>query len=383
MKNAERQARAVVSDPTFFVGQQTVDQGPSRHLVEFQLMGKNACDTLPHPIDRSVKGSRRGIVSRYDGARRFQSIEDFADIAKSLPVPWTLGLRSERFSASIRTQQIGPAQLADIRFDPCLANRASRAAASEAHTCLTVLLDGSQGIFWEDREIFVVKSELILWDDSQPMHIENSSPAHMYNLWFPTRIFEQRVGPLHPRTGFKIPATRGIPKVLVDHLHSIFVECKSISVHQQLGALNSIFDLISLCFASNEDPGRKRGRCDEILAAAKREIAVTTDLEHLTPKFIATKLGTSVRTLQSAFFSNDETFSAFVLATKLERAKYALASENFSGLSITEIAHWFGFFDASHFGRSFKAKLGCTPSVFRKSFGRDSGAASKKKSAVD
>jgi len=73
----------------------------------------------------------------------------------------------------------------------------------------------------------------------------------------------------------------------------------------------------------------------------------------------------SARSNWPAFAEENTTFSAFVLSTRLDRAKAALLSDNFASFSITDIAHWFGFFDASHLNRHFRKKFGDSPSSFR------------------
>lgn len=299
-------------------------------------------------------------------AYRYDSFEAFADAVLGLPVPWRLDRRSKRFTAAMTTREMGALRLGDVRFGPCTATQTSADAAEQAQTCLTVQLQGRQGMIWPDHEVVVSPSDLILWDNSRPMRLENGSSARAYNIWFPTHILQQRAGPMRTPLGWKISGGQGLSKILSDHVHSVFLGCGDLSVDQQQSVQNSTIDLISSCFRDNRDENGKSSRYQNLLDLAKKTISASPDLEELSPKNVADAIGVSVRTLQLAFASHSQTFSCFILSLKLDRARHALNSNRFGNFSITEIAHWFGFFDAAHFSRSFKARFGCTPSEFRK-----------------
>lgn len=100
------------------------------------------------------------------------------------------------------------------------------------------------------------------------------------------------------------------------------------------------------------------------LAQAARNLADAhlTDAE-LSPSAIAAQLHVSVRTLQRAFASLDESFSAYIRRRRLEEAAEALTTPG-SPLSISEAAALWHFTDSSHFIRAFKKQYHATPARF-------------------
>ncbi|WP_234490125.1 AraC family transcriptional regulator [Streptomyces sp. MBT33] len=100
------------------------------------------------------------------------------------------------------------------------------------------------------------------------------------------------------------------------------------------------------------------------LAQAAKDLAETrlTDAE-LSPAAIAAHLHVSVRTLQRAFASLEESFSAYVRRRRLEEAAAALTAPGIR-LSVSEAAARWHFTDSSHFIRSFKKHFGETPAQF-------------------
>ncbi|MEW1831515.1 helix-turn-helix domain-containing protein [Streptomyces sp. NPDC088196] len=83
----------------------------------------------------------------------------------------------------------------------------------------------------------------------------------------------------------------------------------------------------------------------------------------LSPPAIAAQLHVSVRTLQRAFASLDESFSTYIRRRRLEAAAEALTTAG-SRLTISEAAARWHFTDGSHFIRAFKNQYAATPAQF-------------------
>lgn len=93
---------------------------------------------------------------------------------------------------------------------------------------------------------------------------------------------------------------------------------------------------------------------------AHRALEADFDLDGL-----AGDLGISRRTVQRLFERNGDTFSARVLARRLERARARLRDGEQSA-SIAEIAYDCGFNDLSHFYRVFRTHFGEAPGRLRR-----------------
>lgn len=100
------------------------------------------------------------------------------------------------------------------------------------------------------------------------------------------------------------------------------------------------------------------------LAEAAKDLAEArlTDAE-LSPTTVAAQLHVSVRTLQRAFASLDESFSAYIRRRRLEEAAEALTASG-SRLTVSEAAARWHFTDSSHFIRAFKKQYQVTPARF-------------------
>lgn len=88
----------------------------------------------------------------------------------------------------------------------------------------------------------------------------------------------------------------------------------------------------------------------------------------LCPAAVATAHAVSLRTAQRLFHHSDDSLAAYIRRRRLTRARNALLSAT----TISEIAHHYGFYDAGHFTRAFKAEYDTSPSpspsAYRKSW---------------
>jgi AraC-like DNA-binding protein len=96
-----------------------------------------------------------------------------------------------------------------------------------------------------------------------------------------------------------------------------------------------------------------------------RTIEVRLSDPELSLEDVAEANGISTRYLQKLFAEEGDTFRAYRLRRRLERARADLLSPLCLSLSITEICFRWGFNDPAHFSRSFRKAFGQSPRACR------------------
>ena len=86
----------------------------------------------------------------------------------------------------------------------------------------------------------------------------------------------------------------------------------------------------------------------------------------LSPEMIAQAQGISTRYLHMLFKPEGVSVGRYIQQQRLQGCKASLQNPELSALTATEIAYHWGFNDASHFGRCFKAMFGVSPGQYRK-----------------
>jgi len=119
--------------------------------------------------------------------------------------------------------------------------------------------------------------------------------------------------------------------------------------------------LLSLLIDEEDGQGGRTGGIAEIKSVARSHIEdADFGIDNL-----ATIFRCSARTLQSRFAEDGQSFSAWLLAERLDLARDRLVSPVFVRRSIEAIAWSCGFRDASHFHRAFKQRFSMPPGQMR------------------
>jgi AraC-like DNA-binding protein len=126
-----------------------------------------------------------------------------------------------------------------------------------------------------------------------------------------------------------------------------------------------VCDLIALALGATgdgrvqaEQRGLRAARLQAIMADVERETGLTLEA-------IARRQAVSPRYIQMLFEEAGTTFTAFVLESRLERARAMLNSPRYAGWPITEVALETGFGDISYFNRRFRQRYDMTPTDMR------------------
>jgi len=86
----------------------------------------------------------------------------------------------------------------------------------------------------------------------------------------------------------------------------------------------------------------------------------------LSPRMIAAAHNISIRTLHRLFETHHMTPAAWIRTRRLERCRHELADPQIRNRPIHAIAARWGFADAAHFTRAFRAAYELTPQDYRK-----------------
>lgn len=298
----------------------------------------------------------------------YNSVDQFAEALGTLPVPWQIKRGYRGFSASIEKRGVPSLSIGAVCFDPCRAERHPLATSQGGtdYVCLTFQRAGSQTLKFEDGCATLMPNELMLWDGSKSMELENSVPARTYNVWFPTHLAERRVGNIAEFLGKRVAADSSSSRILCQHIEMIYNELAQFQDTAQASILDATIELIFACIRNCDTHRHSNTRTVELFKKAKKEIDSFSDLSEVTPGDISHNMGISKRYLQQIFSESGLTFSHYVAEVRLNRATQALKSSHFNSYTITEIASWFGFYDAPHFNRIFKKRYGTTPSQYRR-----------------
>lgn len=228
---------------------------------------------------------------------------------------------------------------------------------------LLIQLEGTCGIEQRGRQAVISPGDCILIDSSRPsvFHFGGYYSNHI-SVHLPRQIlFTKATQSLEVsrRLAAKDPMSVMLGS-LIAKLIEVEPQDKRTPHLRQL-----LFDATRQAFATQEEI-ELLPRSDS--AGARLEIVQIlidrhlTD-EHLTPRWLAEKLGVSLRTLQDDFNAAGTTPTSMIRMRRLLLAKEQLMQHKVQGEkpNIAEVAFSAGFNDISYFNRCFREVFHCTP----------------------
>lgn len=179
---------------------------------------------------------------------------------------------------------------------------------------------------------------------------------------------------LSAAAGIGIPAANPALNLLRRYVE--FIEAGEEFVDREIAHSVSthILDLAALALGARGDAAdlaRLRGARAARFAEIKADILASLGNANLSTEEIAAKRGISSRYVRKLFEEDGLSFSAYVLAERLSRARRMLADRRYRHLSIAQLALECGFGDISYFNRAFRRRFGETPSDVREAARRD------------
>lgn len=328
----------------------TDDQGDDPG-EEGQKPSIEVCDTQYYPTSKAFSLFREGLSSAF--------------------MPWACEMKSDgrSFEGRVESVNLEKGSLGRVWMTPIVASRSSLHVAQSTTECIcgNFILSGKLKIEQGTHTNIASPGDLALYDSSSPVVLTESSDTMYEDLAFliPKKYFAEipdfeeraRSGVL-PRDTLRGPLSSCLT-FLAESLHS----SPASEISAVYDACITLLPVSLGCFAEQEKaaPARENHLVREMLAFLDRNMSNP----ELSPQQAADHLHVSVRYIHKLFARRGSTFSSHLTAKRLDRIRLELVAPSCRHHPISVLAYRWGFNDLSTFNRAFKARFGCTPSVFK------------------
>ncbi|WP_113705149.1 helix-turn-helix domain-containing protein [Nonomuraea lactucae] len=206
-------------------------------------------------------------------------------------------------------------------------------------------------------EITVATGQFILRHNGRPSNFEVAPGTTARVLVLPASL-RPLIGDRH----IAGPAGSAEVRVLMAHANMVHATLNDLTPAGVRAARDALIELAKGVLRQQVDGA------EPLLAPALAQAAKDLADSHLadpglSPTMLARELNVSVRTLQRAFASAEESVSAYIRRRRLEQARLDLTALSVRPV-ITELAARWQFADSSHFIRAFKRQYGQTPAEY-------------------
>lgn len=276
----------------------------------------------------------------------------------------------DRFRGVIRQSGIDEVHITDVRATDHVVERTPEliARGDRPYFKVSLMLAGTGLLIQDDREALLSPGDLAVYDTSRPYSLVFDEDFRTMVVMFPRHLCTLPPEMIGQLTAVRISGTEGLGSVVTPYLTQLAANLDQVAGTTGARLVHSALDLVTTVFTRElgldgaaADPHRAlmqriRGYIDRNLAS--------TDL---CPSSIAAAHFISTRHLHGLFQEQGATVSTWIRTRRLERCRRDLIDPVFADRPVAAVAARWGFVDAAHFSRAFKAAFDVSPSEFRAS----------------
>lgn len=277
--------------------------------------------------------------------------------------------RAEGFSGTMRGFDLGALKVAEVRATSNVVRRTDALIAQSGpeHYKLGVQLRGYCLLTQDGREAPLVPGDFAIYDTTRPYTLAFDDSYRQLVLMFPRRLLHLPDDAIAKLTATRMSGREGIGALLSPFLIQLAQHLDEFDERGNVRLGDNIVDLLVTMLAERLDvavpttDSRRRALLMRVRAYIERHL----DDPGLCPDDIAAVHFVSTRYLHKLFHEEGSTVSVWIRERRLEHCRRDLRDPLQLGRPVSAIAARWGFVDAAHFSRLFKAAYGASPREYR------------------
>ncbi len=274
----------------------------------------------------------------------------------------------DQFRGMIRGASVDEVHVTDLRATSHVVDRTPEliARGDRSYFKVSLMLAGTGLLIQDDREAVLAPGDLAVYDTDRPYSLVFDQDFRTMVVMFPKHLISLPPDMIGQLTAVRISGQEGLGSVVAPYLTQLASNLDQLAGATGARLAHSALDLVTTVFTrelgldeTSADPHRAltqriRGYIDRNLAS--------TDLG---PASIAAAHYISTRHLHGLFQAQGTTVSTWIRQRRLEQCRRDLLDPLLAERPVAAIAARWGFVDAAHFSRAFKAAFRVSPSEYR------------------
>lgn len=298
------------------------------------------------------------------------SVGSFTSLASNSFVPLRFTAEGNApFTGKLSTADADDVVFTEVIAKPHLVERTPELIADggSGYYKVSLLLAGSSILVQDGREVVMQPGDLSVYDTSRPYSLLFDEDIRNLIMMFPKHRLDLPVPVTEQLTAVALNREHsGLAPVISSFLSQFPAQLSPLPARTRAKLAHTSLDLISTLFSSILDAdAASRDPHQMLLQRVYTYIDDNLASPELSPGTIAHAHYVSTRHLHSLFRQADTTVSTWIRERRLERCREDLLDPVLSDRPVAAIAMRWGFTDAAHFSRVFKAAYGVTPSELR------------------
>ncbi|MHA7268445.1 AraC-like ligand-binding domain-containing protein [Arthrobacter sp. HLT1-20] len=242
------------------------------------------------------------------------------------------------------------------------------ASSDRLYFKLNLQLAGTGILLQDKREAVLQPGDLAVYDTSRPYTLAFESDCRTLVLMFPHDALDLPAGSVGQLTATRMAADKGLGRMISPFMTQLADNLDVLSGPSGHRLAHNTVDLLSTLFAAELDQAERSPAHphEELLGRVRRFIEANLADPELSPASVASAHFISTRHLHNIFQEAGTTVAHWIRTRRLENCRRELRDPLLSHRPVSTIAARWGFLDAAHFSRVFRAAFGEPPSTYRR-----------------
>lgn len=239
-------------------------------------------------------------------------------------------------------------------------------AGSDRHYYkLSLMLSGTGLLIQDDREATLQPGDLAVYDTNRPYSLVFDDDFRTMVVMFPKHLIALPPDVVAQLTAVQMSGRSGVGGIIAPFLAQLAGNLEQLSGPTGARLAHTALDLVTTMFANELDLTGALDPHQALMQRIRTYIDANLASTDLGPAQIAAVHFISTRHLHGLFREQGTTVSSWIRSRRLDRCRRDLVNPIYGDRPVAAIAARWGFVDAAHFSRVFKAAYAESPSDLR------------------
>ena len=297
------------------------------------------------------------------------NFRDYRQAVVSSFVPLDVSrMSADPFWGRLRSVDFDDAHVHEVTASQHMVERTESRVAGSGERVLKASLEvwGTGNLNHDGREALRQPGDLAIYDTARPYSLIFEQDMRMLVLMFPREQLGLPPDMMRQLTAHRFSSTDGLGAMIIPFLQNVSQNLDRVGGATGPRLVHSAIDLITTMFANELDlEADPRDSHQLLMQQVRHYIETNLGSPELSPTQIAAAHFISTRHLHGLFREKGTTVSTWIRERRLENCRRDLIEPLNAHLSVGAIAARWGFVEAAHFSRVFKAAYEMSPSELR------------------
>jgi AraC-like DNA-binding protein len=276
---------------------------------------------------------------------------------------------SATIEGDIAADELATLQLSRVTATPQIVRRtaAKIARASEDYFLVSIQTQGEGVVSQDGRVAHLAPGDFALYDSTRPYELRFEGAFQQYVLRLPGPTLRTSLRDTQSLTASTVSGQRGAGQLMIGMIQTLVADIGTLAPESATAVAESVTQILIAGLSAL--PAARQQPVSHLTAYHREQIKACARARLRDPALtvvgIAAQLRVSPSTLHRAWAGEACSIAEWIWARRLDAARRDLCDPGMGARSVSEIAFSWGFNDAAHFSRAFRARFACSARELR------------------